>query len=255
MILVLAGTKDGRELASRLKKNGFPVTVSVVSQYGKQLAEEDSLTVEAGVLDETGLYQRLHAEGITLLVDATHPYAVNVSKNAIQASNKAGIQYLRYERAAVPLPDYAKLYSVTGFTEAADTAARLGQTIFLTTGSRQLKAFTSAPSLSKHRLVARVLPDAGVIAECLSLGLTPKDLIAMQGPFSHELNAALYKAYQADVIISKNSGAIGGSDTKITAAMELGLPIVVIDRPQIEYPQVAYTAEEVLAYAGRLTQG
>ncbi|MCE5286761.1 MAG: precorrin-6A reductase [Pelosinus sp.] len=254
MILVLAGTQDGRELAAYLTRHGFWVTVSVVSQYGKQLAEGENLTVEVGALDQEGLYQRIHAENITLVVDATHPYAVNVLRNAISASNKAGIHYLRYERVAVPLPDYAKLYSVTGFTEAADTAAKLGQTVFLTTGSRQLKTFTSAPSLFNHRLVTRVLPDVVVIAQCLNLGLTPKDIIAMQGPFSHELNAALFKAYQADVIISKNSGTIGGSDTKITAAMELELPIVVIDRPEIKYPKVAYTAEEVLAYAGKVAK-
>jgi precorrin-6A/cobalt-precorrin-6A reductase len=255
MILVLAGTQDGRELALSLQGHGFLVTVSVVSKYGKQLAEGESLTVEAGALDEEGLYQRLCAEHITLVVDATHPYAVNVSKNAISACNKAGNHYLRYERSAVALPDYAKLYRVASFTEAADTAALLGRTIFLTTGSRQLKAFTAAPSLLRHRLVARVLPDAEVIAECVNLGLMPKDIIAMQGPFSHELNAALFKAYQADVVVSKNSGTIGGSDTKITAAMELGLPIIVIDRPKIEYPAVAYTAEEVLAYVDKAVNG
>lgn len=253
MILVLAGTRDGRELAAYLQAAGFPVTVSVVSQYGKELAEGGNLLVEAGALDEAGLFKYLGAKDIKLIIDATHPYAVNVSRNAITASKKAGIAYLRYERAAVPLPDYEKLYRVTDFTEAADLAARLGGTVFLTTGSRQLKVFTSAPSLVGHRLVARVLPDAGVIAECTSLGLTAKDIIAMQGPFSQELNAALFKAYQAEAIVMKNSGAIGGSDTKITAAIELGLSIVVIDRPQIEYPQIVYTREEVLSYAKGLS--
>jgi precorrin-6A/cobalt-precorrin-6A reductase len=251
MILVLAGTQDGRELAACLQAHGFPVIVSVVSQYGKQLAEFENLNAAAQAFDVIGLYQYFHTKGIKLVVDATHPYAVNVSRNAIEASEKAGVYYLRYERAAVSLPNYSKLYRATGFTEAADLAAELGHTVFLTTGSRQLKVFKAAPKLKTHRLVARVLPDAGVIAACIKLGFTPKDIIAMQGPFSHELNAALYIAYQAEVIVSKNSGAIGGSDTKITAAMELGLPIVVIDRPHIEYPQIAYTSDEVLSYANK----
>jgi precorrin-6A/cobalt-precorrin-6A reductase len=255
MILLLAGTRDGRELAVLLQAANFRVTVSVVSQYGRQLAEAQELAVQAGALDQAGLLLRFQQESIALVIDATHPYAVNVSQNAMAACQAAGILYLRYERAAVSLPDYDKLYRVTGYNEAADCAARLGSTVFLTTGSRQLAAFTTAASLKEHRLIARVLPDAEVIAECIRLGLTPKNIVAMQGPFSQELNVALFKAYQAEVIVSKNSGIIGGSDTKFTAAMEMDLPLVVIDRPTITYSNVVYTPEAVLAYVGKWANG
>lgn len=248
MILVLAGTQDGRELAAYLTQNGLSVLVSVVSEYGKELAESQSLKAEAKALDTEGLIRRFSEENITLIVDATHPYAVNVSQNAMAAAKEAGLPYIRYERSLVTLPDYAKLHVVESYEEAADLAAALGKTIFLTTGSRRLAAFTSAPSLTSHRLIARVLPDAKVMEECLNLGLKAKDIIAMQGPFSEELNAALFKAFEAEVVVTKNSGTVGGSDTKISAAIKLGLEIVVIDRPRITYTEIAYTQDEVLAY-------
>ncbi|CUH94011.1 hypothetical protein P22_0073 [Propionispora sp. 2/2-37] len=246
MILVLAGTRDGRELAAKLANLGFSVMASVVSVYGQQLAQEKIGRVHEGMLDETGLVQLIQQEGICLLVDASHPYAVNVSRHAMQACNRCGVEYLRYERPSAVLPDYERLIVTEDYPAAAQTAAGLGHTVFLTTGSRHLGIFKNHPCLQQHRLIARVLPEPDVLAECIKLGFQPKDIVALQGPFSHELNMALFKDYQADVVISKNSGSIGGTDTKISAAIELGLPLVVIDRPPMEYSNIVHSFEQVL---------
>lgn len=248
MIWLLGGTQDARELAVCLQACRLPVTVSVVSQYGKELAAAQELAVQAGGLDRQGMLATFAREKIKLVIDASHPYAVQVSQYAMAACREAGIVYLRFERAATVLPDYDRLYVTVDYAAAAACAARLGETVFLTTGSRRLADFTAAPSLQGHRLVARVLPDAGVIAQCMALGLKPADIVAMQGPFSQELNAALFKEYRADVIVSKNSGVVGGSDSKFAAAMELGLALVVIDKPPLSYPAVAHTQQAVLNY-------
>lgn len=249
MIVVLAGTQDGREAAYKLAEAGFSVLVSVVSSYGHQLAQAENLEVQTGALTTDELADLLISREVRLVVDATHPYAVNVSQNAMEACTQTDTTYLRYERPAVGFEQYDKLHLVSSYQEAAQTAARLGQTVFLTTGSRRLQSFTDEAALAGHRLVARVLPDVEVIAQCLALGFSPKDIIAMQGPFSHELNKTLYKEYQADVIVSKNSGTIGGSDTKFTAAVALDLPIVVIDRPALAYREQVSSLAEVLEYA------
>lgn len=248
MILLLAGTQDGRELAAYLQQNGMKVVVSVVSQYGKQLAEAQHLVAAAGELTAAGFADRIRTERIHLVVDATHPYAVNVSKNAMEACEKTGIDYLRYEREVSCFSVYERLYRVTDYAEAAECAARLGKTIFLTTGSRNLAQFVTVPCMENHKLIVRVLPEAGVLAECSRLGVTPEQIVAMQGPFSHELNVALFKAFKADVIISKNSGRIGGTDTKFTAARELKLPFVLIERPAMDYKLLVHTKEEVLCW-------
>jgi precorrin-6A/cobalt-precorrin-6A reductase len=234
MIWVLAGTKDGREIAASLANSlNQSVLVSVVSEYGKQLAELPNVQVLVGKFDTAAMIKVIDKYGITLLVDASHPYAVQVTASAEQACLNVNIVYLRYERPSLPLPDYAKLVVVPTASAAAQAAADLGEVVFLTTGSRTLAVFAKHPALANRRLIARVLPDIEVLTECLALGFTPQNIVALQGPFSHRLNVALFADYGADVIIMKNSGIIGGSDSKLAAAMELGLAVVVIDRPQV----------------------
>jgi precorrin-6A/cobalt-precorrin-6A reductase len=246
MILVLAGTQDGRELAETLAEAGRKVMISVVSNYAKELIHNGNITINARPLDRIQLMDLIQCNQITAIVDASHPYAVNASVNAMEACAQTGIQYIRYERPLIALPAYSRLHLVHDYATAAKTAAALGKVVFLTTGSRRLDTFKAEPMLTQHRLIARVLPDPSVLLECTRLGFKPSDIIAMQGPFSHELNVALFKEYQAEVIVTKNSGSLGGSDTKITAAVALHLPIVIIDRPKIDYQTVVTNCSDVL---------
>jgi precorrin-6A/cobalt-precorrin-6A reductase len=247
MILVLAGTQDGRELTKMLLDNNYQVMASVTSDYGKKLLQAENLLINDHPLDLLELEKTINDNHINLIVDASHPYAVNISKNAIQLCKTLHINYIRYERANVELPNYDKIFFAENYQIAANLASNFGGNIFLTTGSRMLHIFVNDPALKNHTIIARVLPEAKVMEECMNLGFTPKTLIAMQGPFSHELNVELYKKYDANVIITKNSGSIGGTDTKITAAMTLGLPIVIIDRPKLKYELLATDFDEVLS--------
>ena len=248
MIFVAAGTQDGRELAGALLSAGYPVTASVVSSYGEKLLERyPGLIINDKPLDAAALEAYIREHGVRLFVDASHPYAANVSQNAMQACHAADIPYIRYERRSVPI-EYDNVHRVETYEEAAKEAARLGQTVFLTTGSRNLKAFTNSEALKNHTVIARILPTAKVLTECEELGLTPKEIVALQGPFSEELNIALYRQYGAEVVVTKNSGEIGGTDTKLTAAKKLGLPVVMIDRPKLDYDVIVYTFDEVLDF-------
>ncbi|HWR40041.1 MAG TPA: precorrin-6A reductase [Patescibacteria group bacterium] len=249
MILVIAGTRDGRELARDLTAAGYPVIVSVFSEYGKQLAAESSPAISAGALDEPGMVRLLQDKEVALVVDASHPYAVNVSHNAMAACAQTGAAYLRFEREETALPADDKIRRVADARQAAQVAAGLGNVVFLTTGSHLLPVFKAEPALADCRLIARVLPQPDVIAACSALGFAPKDLVAMQGPFSHQMNVAMFRHYGAEVVVTKNSGHTGGTDSKLTAARELGLFVVVIDRPRPDYPQLADSAAAVLAFA------
>ena len=248
MIFVIAGTEDGRELAGFLLKNNFEVTASVVSEYGKSLLEQyKGIKVNYKKLDEDELYKIISTGDFKTLVDASHPYAVNVSQNAMTACHRAKIPYIRYERDKIPL-SYDKIFHVDSYESAAEKAAELGKNIFLTTGSRNLKTFVESPALKDCNLTARILPTSEVLKQCEELGLTPKNLVAMQGKFSTELNIELFKHYKAEVIISKDSGEIGGVDTKLEAAKKLNLPVVLIDRPKVHYDKVVSNFEEVLSF-------
>ena len=248
MILVLAGTQDGREIVEFLTKKQYAVIASVVSDYGKKLLADTKITINDRPLLKDDLQAFIQENQIDTIIDATHPYATHISQTAIGIAENLSLKYIRYERQAVSLPPYDKLFLVKDYEEAALMAAKLGQTIFLTTGSRNLNAFSTAKALENHTVIVRVLPEPKVLAECIALGFLPKQIIAMQGPFSHELNKELFKKYQADVIITKNSGNIGGTDTKLSAAMSMDLSIIMIDRPSITYPVVVHTYDEILNF-------
>ena len=251
MILVLAGTQDGREIAAGLREAGYEVIASVVSEYGRELVAQSGVPVQAAAMNEQELQQFVIQHGIRLMIDATHPYAVNVSRNARQVAAKLHIPCLRYERPDSALPIYAKLVLAPDMQRAAEMAVGLGKTVFLTTGSHSLPLFRAAAAGRDCRLIARVLPQPEVIADCIANGFSPADIIAAQGPFSQELNRELFRAYGADVMVTKNSGAIGGTDAKIAAAIELGLIIVVVQRPAALQQQVFDSLPALLEYLKR----
>ena len=225
-IFLIAGTEDGRKLAKFLADKNFQITASVVSEYGKKILEQyENIQVNDKKLNADELEKILREENFKILVDASHPYAENISQNAIAACENSKVFYIRYERPEI--------------------SAKLGKNIFLTTGSRNLKKFVECAAVKNCNITARILPTAEVLAECEKF-LSPKNIIAVQGKFSTELNLELFKHAQAEVIVTKNSGEVGGADTKILAAEILNLPVVMIDRPKIFYPNVAENFEEVL---------
>ena len=245
-IFLIAGTQDGRELAEFLSEKNFDVTASVVSDYGKKLLETCAgIKINDKPLDKDELEKILREGDFKFLVDASHPYAKNISANAISAAESAQIFYIRYERAEIKF-DYEKIFPVESYETAAVKAAELGKNIYLTTGSRSLKIFVEL--LKGCNLTARILPTAEVLAQCEALGLSPKQIVAIQGRFSTELNVELFKHANAEVIVTKNSGQIGGADTKLAAAKILNLPVVMIERPKIFYPKLAKSFEEVLKF-------
>ncbi|MBR2214138.1 MAG: cobalt-precorrin-6A reductase [Selenomonadaceae bacterium] len=247
MIFVAAGTLDGRTIAADLAQRGYPVIASAVSEYGGELIKEadlPNLTVNTRPLDEEALREYLTRQNARLFIDATHPYAAQVSHNAIQVCARLKIPYLRYERPETK-KNTGRIIPVESYEEAAQEAAALGQNIFLTVGSRNLALLVKHPALKQATLTARVLPTPEVLQGCQDLGLAPKQIVALQGPFSRGLNRELYQKYEAQVIVTKDSGQIGGTDTKIEAAADLNIPVVLIGRPKIKYPRVAATIEQV----------
>ena len=249
-VFLIAGTQDGRKLAELLLEKNFDVTASVVSDYGRKLLETCAgLKINDKPLDEDELEKILREGNFKFLIDASHPYAKNISANAIDAAKAVQIVYIRYERAEIDF-DYDKIFRVESYEAAAVKAAELGKNIYLTTGSRSLKIFVDA--LKDCNLTVRILPTAEVLTQCESLGLSPKQIVAMQGPFSTELNVELFRHASAEVIVTKNSGQVGGADTKLQAAQILNLPVVMIERPKIFYPNLAKTFDDVLSIVNAL---
>ena len=232
MILILCGTADARLLAGELSRRGHRLLVTTATAYGGSLVKgNNQVVVVDKPLGSGDLGQLIRDNQVVLVIDATHPYATAITSTAIETCHQLQVAYLRYRRPESGIPEHPLIHWCPGFPEAALRASELGKTIFLTTGSKNLGLFIPIARERGCRLVARVLPDPSVLRSCLSLGLGPADLIAMQGPFSHSLNQALFREYQAGVVVTKDSGQTGGTDTKISAAIELNIPVIVVARP------------------------
>ncbi|ERM90791.1 hypothetical protein O163_13960 [Caldanaerobacter subterraneus subsp. yonseiensis KB-1] len=240
MILVLAGTKDGREIAKKLSEKGLKVIATAVTEYGASLLEK-GIEVLKGPLDEKGFIELIKNRGIEIVINATHPFAKEVSLNAINASVKMGSKYIRFERQNV---DYKNAFVVKSFEEAAKACEKY-DSIFLTIGSKNLEKFKYLWEAGK-KVTVRVLPLSSVIKKCEELGLTPKDIIAMEGPFSVDLNYQMFKEKRAEVVVTKESGYVGGVLEKLEAAEMLGIPVILIERPSINYPVIIRDEEALI---------
>lgn len=251
MILVLAGTSEGRVLVQTLIGQGRQVTACTATTYGGVLLAGSGCTVRAGRLDEASLAVLVRAQGVKVLVDATHPYAREISALAGKVAGQCGIPYVRYGRPAFSLPEDPLVHQVPDYLTAARLAPQLGLTIFLATGSKTLDLFVPAARAAGGRVVVRVLPDERVMGRCFSLGLLPADVVAVQGPFSKEMNIALLRHFGADVMVTKEGGAPGGLGEKVAGCLEIGLPLVVVQRPDDE-PGGGANLAEICALAAQL---
>jgi precorrin-6A/cobalt-precorrin-6A reductase len=234
MILVLGGTAESRALTEKLLQHDFNLIICTATTYGTSLLKDYTKTSEVitGRLDEKGLVNLISAKNVRVLIDATHPFAEIATANAMNACKQTGILYLRFVRPAMTLPDHPLIFPVTGYEQAAVRAVELaGKTIFITTGTKTLQIFADAAYAAGLRLITRILPDPAGLRLCIDLGIPPRDIVAMQGPFSVAMNKLLLTEYETDVLVTKESGIAGGSDTKIQAALDLSLPVVVIKRP------------------------
>jgi hypothetical protein len=163
---------------------------------------------------------------------------------------KSQISYLRLERP--PTPEVgAAVTRVADFTAAARRAADFNGNILLTTGSNHLEVFVKAVVDCRRRLFVRVLPTSTVLRKCEDLGLTAKNIIALQGPFTETMNLEMIRYCQAGVVVTKDSGAKGGGDTKLAAARRLKVPVVMVARPPISCQPTVGSVEAVME---RITQ-
>jgi precorrin-6A/cobalt-precorrin-6A reductase len=167
-----------------------------------------------------------------VLVDATHPFAAEATKNAIKAAETTGIKYIRFERPEIIIPRSKSIHEVHSFPDGALKAQKLtdGRILHLA-GVNTLHHFVA--KIDPSRIFARVLPSTYSIRECIKMGLRPENIIAMQGTFSKEFNQALMEEYHISLMVTKESGASGGTPSKIEAALGLGIPVVVVRRPEV----------------------
>ena len=256
-IVVFAGTTEGRLLAERLAASGVEVIACVATEYGEKLMPEQScLQVHSGRMDAEEMADFLQRKMPHLVVDATHPYAQVVSETVKKVCEELHMEYVRLLRpAGAALLADERIHIVEDAKAAARLAKQMSGNIFLTTGSKELAVFVETIS-DFSRLYARVLSTEEPFEICRELGFEGKQLICMQGPFSKELNRAMYTHVDAKILVTKESGDIGGFSDKVQAALSLGMQCIVIRRPKergLTFEQVCErlgVAEGILTLVG-----
>jgi len=244
MILVLGGTSDSLEICDKLKFIDKEFILSVTTDYGRDLAISHAKNIILGKLNSKSMEDFIKTHEVNQIIDATHPYAVEVSKNALECAESLGVKYLRYERKSlIEQIKYKNIHVVDTLEEACDIVNELGNNIFIGTGSKNLEVYVNR--LKDKNLIARVLPTSELIISCEKLGLNADNIIAMKGPFSKNINEETYKHYNIDVLITKESGIAGGFLEKIDACETLSIPAVIIRRSTIFYPNVINNVNEL----------
>lgn len=240
-ILIFAGTTEGRMLAQYASQNGIGCYVSTATEYGKSILEGlEGIECISGRMDQKKMETFISEHGIRLVIDATHPFAVEVSENIKAACEKEKVQYVRclrggldefgMEDGAAEASGMENMIIVDSVEQAAEYLRSTTGNILIATGSKELSLYTRIDGY-ENRCFARVLSTGEAVEESIRLGFRGRHLIAMQGPFSAEMNLALLHQTEARYFVTKESGKAGGFGEKLKAAKEAGAILVAVARP------------------------
>lgn len=271
-IWIFGGTTEGRLLAEYCSREKIEAWVSVASEYGEELLQEElmesgnagnpdlnhntkesgecadkeicfakknlknvqassAVKVLRGRMDRYQMEEFIRNQGIHLVIDATHPHARLVSEEIQEACRRTDVRLERCLRAEGEQNKSRDWVEVDSIQEAVSFLSSVSGVIFATTGSKELEALCQIPDYQK-RVYARVLPTSNVLKKCEELGITGSHLIAMQGPFSTEMNMLFLRQTKAEWLLTKDSGRAGGFQEKVEAARENETRVVVIRRPE-----------------------
>lgn len=235
-ILIFSGTTEGRELAEALCARQIDCVASVATEYGREVMRpQEHLVIREGRMSEPEMEELMRTGAFLAVVDATHPYAVEVTEHIKESAKKTNLPYLRLSRSTAAEREIAEhewmIHTVADTQECVKLLSSLPGNILLTTGSKELHAYAVREEIRK-RLFVRVLPGVESIEICHREQIPGKQIIAMQGPFGTELNEALIRQYDIGVLVTKESGQAGGFPEKIRAAEHTKIPVVMIKNPE-----------------------
>jgi len=249
MIALILGTSEGKNILSLLNTFTQDIFVSTASSYGGEILKDYRYKVlNTKPLNKEELINSFKENKVSIVVDASHPYALEITQNTISACKNLGIEYVRYERPSVidKFKEEKLVVQVEDYEALKEKIIGIDGNILNTTGSRNIQTILRLKL--KNRIIHRVLPSVKVMDECLNLGVNVEDIIAIKGPVSYELNCAFIKEYEAKAILLKDSGVQGGTEEKLKAAIDLGIYAFVIERKTINYENIFYSEKEVVDY-------
>lgn len=242
MIWIVGGTSEAGILAEAFNKSGTAYIMTIATEEGKDFFKH--CNVKIGRMTKEEMIAFCQTEKISTIADVSHPYALIVSQNAKEAAQELGIKYVKFLRSPVRenknILHFQNIESLCKFLSTLKSS-----TVFFTTGSKNISDFEKYRS--SNRFVYRVLPTADSIEKCKTCGVSTQDIIAVVGPVSQELNAAMFRAYNAEYVVLKDSGTSGGTNEKLEACAALKIIPLMLDRQdQDGISSIEKIKEEVL---------
>ena len=229
-LVIFSGTSDGNKLCQWFSKQNITADVYVATEYGEQVMPKmEGINIHIGRLNTFQMAEII--DNNTCVIDCTHPYASEVTINIKTVCEQKNAKYLRFLRESLLYDE--NIISVKNTQDAVNWLSNTSGNILLTTGSKELEFYKKIPNY-QERLFVRVLPTASVLQKCESLGFKGSHIIAMQGPFSQEMNVAMLKQINAEILVTKDSGKSGGFIEKQQAAKQANVKMLMIERPLSE---------------------
>ncbi|WP_317960388.1 cobalt-precorrin-6A reductase [Phaeobacter inhibens] len=237
-ILLLGGTTEASTLAKSLAETGADAVFSYAGRTAKPVGQP--LPTRVGSFGGVeGLAEYLRTESITHVVDATHPFAAQMSTNAVHACEAAGVKLCALERPAWQAGEGDTWVHVGTIEEAANALPETPAQVFLAIGKQNLVQFAAKP---QHHYLLRLVdaPEA-------PLPLPHTTVEIARGPFDVAGDTDLMRRHGITYVVAKNAGGAGAA-AKLTAARTLGLPVVMIGRPEVPERPVLGSVAEVMAW-------
>ncbi len=246
MIWIVGGTSDTTRLLDLLneKIDFSKLIVSVTTDYGEELLKFFKVKVFKGKIEKEEIRNFIDKNQIDTIIDTSHPYAENISRNILESIDLEKINYLRYERAKSIENNEYTFESVEKLIDYINQNMK-DEIILSTLGS---KAIPNLAKIENNKVFLRILPTVESIKSAIEHSFLPKNIIAIQGPFSKEFEEEMLKFYKASVLLTKDSGEAGGLSEKLEVCKKLGIKCLIVSRPKIDYPNVLEDIEEILKY-------
>lgn len=248
MIMFILGTSEGRKFLELMNEYTDEIVVSTATVYGGELLSNYKVKhINTKPLDKDGLKKLIIDFNIKVLVDASHPYAEIVSKNAMESCVETNIEYIRYERLGVLVKENNEnIIRVESYEELEEVINNIPGNILNTTGSKNIEKILNLNI--QNRVIHRILPSWEILKKVLELGVEVSDVVAIKGPIGYELNKGFIEQDNIKAVITKDSGIQGGVLEKLKAVIDTNIKLIVIEKQEIKYGKVFNKEIEIINY-------
>lgn len=245
MIMVVGGTKEGRDLVRALRdRNRYErVCADFRTVYGENIS--NGVVFLQRSLNCPMTVHLIRKYKIRILIDAIPIYFKGASTKAISACKMTGVRYIKVEPPAACLDEKQNIYVADSMEEACDKAMGVGKTIFLNIGNNNLNIFTKKARLENKRIVVRV-SEQSALTNAITIGIERHDVLFIDGIFSEAFNRGLIKEYEVSVFVTRDLGKGNGIDQELSAAAAENIPVVLIARPLLNYPEIFSDYDKLL---------